>query len=72
MPITIEGVSVATMVGRVYDMRDSVAAFLIATGCAEPCPEPPSDVPLIVNLRARRVACGRFARYHEKPSRLTV
>jgi hypothetical protein len=43
-PATIDGFSVAPLlVGRVYDIKDATAAFLIATGCAEPYGESPSD-----------------------------
>lgn len=39
----INGFSCATlMVGRVYDVKDPIAAFLVATGGAEPCREPQS------------------------------
>ena len=42
-PAPIDGFSVAQlMVGHVYDIKDSTAAFLIATGCAEPSREPQS------------------------------
>ena len=45
-PATIDGFSIAQlMVDRVYDIKDSTAAFLIATGCAEPYHEPHSDTP---------------------------
>jgi hypothetical protein len=44
-PAAIDGFSVATLVvGRVYDIKDSTAAFLIATGCAEPYREDGSEM----------------------------
>ena len=48
-PLTIDGVSIARFdVGRVYDVKESVAALLIEIRCAEPCKRerlehPPSD-----------------------------
>jgi hypothetical protein len=36
-PAAIDGFSVSALsVGRVYDIKDAVARFLIETGCAEP------------------------------------
>jgi len=44
-PAAVDGFSVAPLeVGRVYDIKPSVAAFLIATECAEPYQDSePSD-----------------------------
>lgn len=49
MPRRNGRISVAQlMVGGVYDIKGSTAAFLIATGCAEPYREPQSNsLPLV-------------------------
>lgn len=43
-PAAIDGFAISSLaVGRVYAIKEPVARFLIATGCAEPYEEDPED-----------------------------